>query len=304
MERISAVVVTFNRLELVKKTISALQCQTRPLDCIIIVNNGSTDGTADYLDSLPKENEWIIIHQENVGGSGGFWRGIKEAYERGFDWIWCMDDDVFPRENCLEEALECTDQRTGIVCPKRIMNGKTFISESETLNLSNIFQWRYGKVLSCKAANGRIPIDLQSMTFEGPLIRREVVDKIGLPNRELFILFDDTDYSYRTHLAGFRILYSPLAVIDKHFFKQTKTADELFLANKWKMWYDIRNASYFAKQYGKNWLYRTIGEFPFLYMLSILKNIFLNKHYDFQDIYKAYTMYKKGRNGKLGKIND
>lgn len=300
MEKIAAVVVTYNRFELVKKTINSLRNQTRKLDSIIIIDNSCTDGTSEWLDT---QNDLTVIHQGNVGGSGGFWRGIKEAYERDYDWIWCMDDDVFPREDCLKEALKCADQETGIVCPKRIMNEKVFISESESLNLSNIFQWRYGKVLSLKAANGTTPIDIQSMTFEGPLIRREVVDKIGLPNKDLFILFDDTDYAYRTHLAGYRIKYSPLAVIDKYFFKQTKTPEELFLTNKWKIWYDIRNASYFAKHYGKNIFYRTLGEFPFKYLLAILKDIINNgKHYNIRDLFYVLTMYSDGRKGRLGKL--
>ena len=93
MEKITAVVVTYCRLELVKKTISALRNQLYKLDSIIVVDNNSTDGTSEWLDS---QNDLVVIHQENIGGSGGFYRGIKEAYDRGADWIWCMDDDVYP----------------------------------------------------------------------------------------------------------------------------------------------------------------------------------------------------------------
>ena len=99
---IYAVTVTFNRKELLKRTIDCLR-KNKPVSKIVVVNNGSTDGTGEWL---AKQDDLIVITQENVGGSGGFYTGIEYAYKAGADWIWCMDDDVFPRENCLEELLK------------------------------------------------------------------------------------------------------------------------------------------------------------------------------------------------------
>ena len=99
---IYAVTVTFNRKDLLKRTIECLR-KNSPISKIVVVNNGSTDGTGEWLAS---QEDLIVITQENVGGSGGFYTGIKYAYEAGADWIWCMDDDVFPREDCLEKLLE------------------------------------------------------------------------------------------------------------------------------------------------------------------------------------------------------
>ena len=73
---ITAVVVTFNRKELLKKNIEALRRQ-KELTTILVVNNGSTDGTAEWLDS---QSDLLVIHQSNVGGSGGFYTGIDAAY--------------------------------------------------------------------------------------------------------------------------------------------------------------------------------------------------------------------------------
>ena len=62
------------------------------------------------------------------------------------------------------------------------------------------------------------PVEIQGAAFEGPFIRREVVEKIGYPNKELFIFCDDTDYCLRTVQAGFKILYVPTALMDKEKF--------------------------------------------------------------------------------------
>ena len=83
MKDITAVVVTYNRKELLVRCIEHLRRQSVKLDSIIVVNNGSTDGTKEWLDN---QADLAVIHQENVGGSGGFYRGIEHAYESGYEW--------------------------------------------------------------------------------------------------------------------------------------------------------------------------------------------------------------------------
>ena len=75
--KIIAVVVTYNRRELLKRNIGCLR-QNTPLHSIVVVNNGSTDGTKEWLD---EQTDLRVIHQENVGGSGGFYTGIRYAFQ-------------------------------------------------------------------------------------------------------------------------------------------------------------------------------------------------------------------------------
>ena len=126
MRGITAVVVTFNRCDLLVRCIEFLRKQTIGLNSIIVVNNGSTDGTKEWLDT---QADLDIIHQENVGGSGGFYRGIEHAYKKGFDWIWCMDDDVYPEPDCLENLLKQYDEKIGVLCPLRKQEGEMFVTE-------------------------------------------------------------------------------------------------------------------------------------------------------------------------------
>lgn len=106
-KKILSVVVTYNRLELLKRCYKALQSQTHKDFDILIVNNGSTDGSKEWIDSLPESV--LKIHQENLGGAGGFYAGEKYGYDNGYDWLWLMDDDGVPAADQLEKLLTiCT----------------------------------------------------------------------------------------------------------------------------------------------------------------------------------------------------
>ncbi len=101
--KIAAVVVTYNRINWLKKNIDALLSQTRIPDEIIVVDNASTDGTYDFLKNLSKVKFKRL--EENIGGAGGFAYGLKCAIDDEADWVWMMDDDALPYKNALE-ALE------------------------------------------------------------------------------------------------------------------------------------------------------------------------------------------------------
>ena len=180
MSKISVVIVTFNRIECLKRVLDSVRNQTVKVDPVIVVNNGSTDGTREWLE----EQEGIyVIHQDNVGGSGGFYRGIQEALKFKNEWIWCMDDDVYPHSDCLENLLRFNKTDVGILCPKRIQNGKVFVSEYKKLNLSNPFKRLHLAPLSVSDTYSDMPVPIEGMVFEGPLIKRGIIEKIGLPNK-------------------------------------------------------------------------------------------------------------------------
>ncbi|WP_302560855.1 glycosyltransferase family 2 protein [Phocaeicola sartorii] len=291
--KIAAVVVTYNRFVLLQKCIAALRDQTHKLDAIIVVDNASTDFTGEWLD---KQKDLIVIHQANLGGSGGFHRGIKEAFERKFDWIWTMDDDVNPTPECLEKLLEYISPDIGMLCPQRRMNGVVSLGETLKFNLSNPFVPLKRKLLQSDIKES--PIDIEGMCFEGPLISSNTVKYIGLPNRDLFILFDDTDYSYRAVLAGLKVKYIPVAILNK---EDIKVQGE---GRNWKTVYGLRNLIYFAHTYGKN------SFFCFLYPIFVcIRYIvgyfrhfikFDNVYYK-KDLFLFFRAYLDGIRGKLGK---
>lgn len=297
--KIIAVVVTFNRRDLLKRNIECLRLN-KPISSILVVNNGSTDGTKEWLD---EQKDLSVIHQANVGGSGGFYTGIEHAYQAGADWIWCMDDDVFPRKDCLEKLLaEATDTSIGILAPRRLMDGEIFCHDFQAYNLINPFASMYAKRLVNKQVN--TPTDIKGTAFEGPFIRREVVEKIGLPNKDLFIFCDDTDYCLRAVLEGFRIVYVPNALMDKEKFFSNDTWEQRNQKKKWKRYYQIRNSAYLNHRYGKNWGVKYIRGFINVcgYIATAFVTAAFSKAWKWNEIPKLWKAYKDGVNEQLGII--
>lgn len=296
--KVIAVVVTYNRLELLKRTIHCLRCN-RPLEGIVVVNNGSTDGTNEWLG---EQTDLHVITQENVGGSGGFYTGISKAFQHGADWIWCMDDDVFPRADCLEQLLKhASAPRVGILAPRRLMEGHIFTNDFRALNLTNPFASMYRQKLKNQPVNG--PTEIAGTAFEGLCIRREAVADIGLPNRDLFIFCDDTDYCIRAVQAGYRILYIPDALMDKQRFFSHDTWATRQQKKKWKRFYQVRNSTYLNHRYGRNWAVRYLRGFNAAlgYMLMAALTAPFSKAYRWGDIGRFWQAYHDGVREQLGK---
>ncbi|HEU0119533.1 MAG TPA: glycosyltransferase family 2 protein [Bryobacteraceae bacterium] len=206
--KICAVVVTYNRAALLRKCLHALLAQTRPLDHILVVNNKSTDQTAAMLAEEFPQLE-VMQMTENTGGSGGFVAGMKEAHARGYDWLWIMDDDVEAYPHALETLLRYRDLSDFLHMRKDLADGNWHFEGMWDFNVMTVRMFPSEKSF----ANGKEWMIVNYSNFEGPLIHRRVIDKIGLPDARYFMYGDDTIYglqaSFHTNLlyinhTGFR----------------------------------------------------------------------------------------------------
>ncbi len=226
---ICAVVVTFNRLTFLKECISGLLNQTCDLQKIIIVNNGSTDGTSEYLNSV-KSDKIEIITQENCGGAGGFHTGIKSAYQQNFEWIWVMDDDVEPAKDCLEK-LFLYKEISKCIHPLRIFSDN-----------GEVFKWEhYFNPETCMPIlHHNVSLQhkeycfVNTACFEGMLINRDIVEKIGFPKKEYFIAGDDTEYGVLANLHT-NVLYTKTALMYR------KRAEISYKLRPLQAYYEFRN---------------------------------------------------------------
>jgi rhamnopyranosyl-N-acetylglucosaminyl-diphospho-decaprenol beta-1,3/1,4-galactofuranosyltransferase len=187
--KVAAVLVTYNRKELLVDALTALRAQTRPADTVIVVDNASTDGTADLVRERFAEVE-LLQRTRNLGGAGGFAAGIARALEGGADLIWLMDDDTVPRPPALAALL------TALLT--------TRASTAAVLVASRVV-WTDGRdhpmntPRTLRAVPG-LPADcarIRSASFVSVLIDSTAVRERGLPIADYFLWNDDFEFTTR-----------------------------------------------------------------------------------------------------------
>lgn len=197
-KKVVAVVVTYNRVALLKECIDALLKQ-KELSGIVIVNNNSTDGTKEYLDELVTKRLHVNIHpltvDYNSGGAGGFHYGLNEACKYDYDYVWIMDDDAIPQEQSLTplvKSAKSLDDKFGFLTsnvkdPSGVCMNTPSIDGR--LNEADYPDWaKYSHL-------GLIKVSLA--TFVSVFIKVDTVKDVGLPIKEMFIWGDDSEYTQR-----------------------------------------------------------------------------------------------------------
>ncbi len=246
--KIICVIVTYNRLPLLKMAIKAVLNQTRPVDGIIVVDNLSQDGTRAYLAGLKNERIHPRLLNENLGGAGGFYHGIKQAFGEGADWIWIMDDDSLPKDDALSQLItspvfEEKGQTIGFLASRvNWTDGNKCIMNSPLPN-QVYWDWHLTKNDGCYR--------IDRCSFVSMLINRKAIRKLGYPVKNFFIWLDDWEYSGRI-TAHFPAFYIPDSQVI-HQLPENKGVDyaDINSQNLWKFLYEVRNqVAYLTYQSG------------------------------------------------------
>jgi rhamnopyranosyl-N-acetylglucosaminyl-diphospho-decaprenol beta-1,3/1,4-galactofuranosyltransferase len=263
-ESVAVVVVTFNRADLLAGMLDGLAAQTRGPDAVFVVDNASTDHTREVLESRADLPLTAIHAEENTGGAGGFHRGMKAAYDAGFDRIWLMDDDVVPAPDCLAELLAHDGPCQMAVREDRA--GRLVEKSATHFDLRNPLAIRpkTESVDSRFATRTEMPAEvaLDNVAFEGFLVHRRVIDAIGFPDPSYFIFYDDVDFAIRARRAGFPIV----AVRDAVLVRQLDF-DQQHALDTWKGFYMYRNLFVVHLRHGENALVRLK---PWLITLAVV----------------------------------
>lgn len=270
---IAAVIVTYNRKELLGENIRMLLKQTKPIDNIFIVDNCSTDGTVDYL----KKNGWkdckrfVYIKTDfNIGGAGGFYTGTKAAFDAGADWIVLMDDDGhMADEHTMEHLYTVAEQlyQEGYGDKKLFINA--LVQQGDMLSFK--MGTKYTVEQAIKSARNGI-LEGEANPFNGTMVSKELIDAIGYPNRDFFIKGDEVDYKQRTLDAGG---YIATVTEARYIHPRAETREKSILGKKvpffvespWKEYYTGRNFTYMYKS--KGWYKAIAFELIFVKLLAI-----------------------------------
>ena len=197
---------------------------------------------------------WAVIRPEqNLGGAGGFHAGVEAAYGLGYDRIWLMDDDVVPAPDCLD-VLMAVDEDC-LMAVREDTAGRLVEKAAVTFDLRNPLRIKpkTAMVETTYGARERMPelVEIQNVAFEGFLVRRRVVEAIGLPDPDYFIFYDDVDFALRARRAGFKIW----AVRDAVLVRQLDFDQQHDLSG-WKGYYMYRNLFTVHLRYGENAMVR------------------------------------------------
>ncbi|MCI8667257.1 MAG: glycosyltransferase [Dorea sp.] len=298
-----AVVVTYNREKYLRNLYERL-LEIDELDGIFILNNNGNDNTdvifenANLIENkvckICRNRKDIYYYRNdcNLGGAGGFRKAFELVCGYEWDYLWIMDDDVFPEKDCLSKLLKNVEDRFKVCIPNRTDEGFEDFACIK-YDLSNPFKFRMKnrvKVISCNDVK-KETIEVFTMPFEGPLIAREVIQKVGLPDDKYFIIYDDSDYCRRC------LKYTRARmVMDAKLHKQIIpiASDEV----NWKNYYAYRNCFAFDHKYCTNKLAREVR--PWLIAHSLMIKTYITKDIlRFKVLRKAYQDYKAGVMGKV-----
>lgn len=200
--RVTAVVVTYDRLPLLRRLVARLE-EVPEVDEVLVIDNASTDDTGAWLAARDGRGSLLVRSlATNTGGAGGFHEGLEWAVERGADLVWLMDDDGLPDADCLSRLLAHRgeldfwgpvvvdeDDPARLVFPIRLPGGTRVVHRMADVTAA--------------AVDGLIRDVV--IPFNGVLLTRELVGRIGLPRAEFFIWGDDHEYRLRAERAGGRV---------------------------------------------------------------------------------------------------
>ncbi len=262
----SVVIVTYNRLELLKECLSRCLLQSVPFREIIVVDNASTDGTDAYLDGLSKtEARLTVCHMdENSGGAGGFHKGLFIA-KRSADFILLIDDDAIIEPDFIAQIESCISDDVLAYSGTIFGNGK--ISRTHRCVLSN-HTFLFKKSVK-PAAYEKSTFDYDLSSFCGLLISSRLIERIGLPLREYYIWYDDTEYSMR--IRKHSVIRNVNAAKLDHRKESAKDSHAL----SWKSYYGYRNFWDIGMKYSSHPLLFNVSRIIF-HIIMILVNLLLS----------------------------
>lgn len=216
--RVAVIVPNWNGKYLLAECLRSLMRQTTPAE-IIVIDNGSTDGSADYIKRyFPKAT--VLPLEKNYGFTGGVNRGIELAFDRGATHIALFNNDAVADPQWLGELYDMMERQphTGIV------TGKFMRMDKKHLDSTGEFIRRSAMPYS----RGRDEIDsgqydksgyVFAATGGASLYRTKMLRQIGLFDEDFFAYFEDVDLSFRAQLMGWHVSYQPSAVAYHHIGK-------------------------------------------------------------------------------------
>ena len=194
--RVCAVVLTSNRLEMLTTCLDRLDAQSRRPDHVLVIDNGSADGTAEHL--AGRRGIEALRLEENIGGAGGYAYGLKQALDRGFDYMWMLDDDAFAEHDALEALLagiERAPRRPDLVTSVvRWRDSRLHPMNQPWLRLNRRAEF-------AEAAGSGLAL-IRAATSVSTMVSSEALRRHGFPPAHFIVWIDDIEWTGRILREG------------------------------------------------------------------------------------------------------
>ncbi len=248
--RLVAVVVTYQRLEKLQATLARLLISSEyHLSHVVVVDNASHDGTAEWLESVSDPRVVVLRQSSNIGGAGGFSVGVRYAHtELDADWVLVMDDDARPNVGTIEKFhSRPRDTRQAWASAVYYPSGELCEMNRPTRNpawhlralMGFIVHGRKGFHLTDDDFAGTEPVAIDASSFVGLFISRESIEMIGYPDASVFIYGDDVLYTLGIRKAGGKIDFDPTLRFE-HDCESTLPQSKIYTPI-WRAYYHHRN---------------------------------------------------------------
>jgi rhamnopyranosyl-N-acetylglucosaminyl-diphospho-decaprenol beta-1,3/1,4-galactofuranosyltransferase len=207
--RVVAVVVTWNRRELLLESLAAVLAQSRAPDRVVVVDNASTDGSAGAVRAGYPQVELTELTR-NTGGAGGFAAGLELALRDGADLVWLMDDDTIPEPGALAAMLEARAGHPGP--PPALIASRVVWTDGRAhpMNTPRAKPLASAAERRAAAVTGCVPI--RSASFVSVLVDAALCRRRGLPQADYFLWNDDFEFTTRL-LRGQAGLLCPASLV-------------------------------------------------------------------------------------------
>jgi rhamnopyranosyl-N-acetylglucosaminyl-diphospho-decaprenol beta-1,3/1,4-galactofuranosyltransferase len=260
--RVIAVVLTYRRTDLLRRSVEAVLGQTRPPDAVLVIDNDRLARGVLRGNGADPDRVEVVETGENLGPAGGYELGFREALERGAAKVWTVDDDLVPEPECLERLLAASTGQDVLIPLQRKPD---FVK-------------------------GHPP------SWNGALFDAAVVRAVGLPRGDLFFWAEDTEYYQRIRRGGFPIR----AVRDAAVLHVNPEDRSRGSARDWRLYYEVRNGLYVrlalrprtAKGTWRAWR-SALGKLGAIVLLEPHKRRSIGLWW------RGYRDYRRGRLGKV-----
>jgi rhamnopyranosyl-N-acetylglucosaminyl-diphospho-decaprenol beta-1,3/1,4-galactofuranosyltransferase len=211
--RVVAVVVAYNRQELVGECLAALLNQSRPVDAVVIVDNASTDRTLAVVRAAAPDAD-VVALTRNTGGAGGFTVGIARAMEQHSpDWVWVMDDDTVPNRTALDELL-AADAALLPLRPSVLASRVVWIDgQDHPMNTPRPNPFATRRLRRHVESSGGMPV--RSSSFVSSMFSAEAIRKAGFPVADYFLWNDDFEFASRLIRRSAGVVWPTSVVVHK-----------------------------------------------------------------------------------------